>query len=244
MTSRFTRRILVVLHQAHSSPGRVGQELIRRGYELDIRRHALGEPLPVHLDDHDGAIIFGGPMSANDDLPFVRDEINWISQVALPSDKPYFGICLGGQMLAKSLGARVYGRADQRCEVGYFPIRPTAAGAELFDNPQHVYQWHVEGFDLPSGATMLAEGRDFPVQAMRYGDNAYGIQFHPELTTPMMKLWLEHASHRLVLPGAQAAELHYEGRAAHDLSLRHWLSRFLDRWLPQSADTGSAAILA
>ena len=240
------KRILIILHQEHSSPGRVGQALVARGYELDVRRHALGEPLPVTFEAHDGAVIFGGPMSANDDLPFIRAETDWISGVALKSDKPFFGICLGGQMLARSLGARVYGREDKRAEIGYFPIRPTAAGKGLFDDPQYVYQWHVEGFDLPAGATLLAEGNDFPVQAMRYGDKAYGIQFHPELTTPMMMRWLEHAAHRLVLPGAQPAEQHFQGRAAHDQSLRGWLDRFLDHWLPEkqvsvSSDTALAA---
>ncbi len=180
MIDQNTRRILVVLHQAHSSPGRVGQELHRRGYELDIRRHALGDPLPADMDGHDGAIVFGGPMSANDDLAFLRDEMNWISDVALRSAKPYFGICLGGQLLAKSLGARVYGRDDQRCEVGYYPIRPTAAGADLFDNPQHVYQWHVEGFDLPRGATMLAEGCDFPFRRCVMGPMPMAYRFTPK----------------------------------------------------------------
>lgn len=240
-----TERILIILHQEHSNPGRVGQALVARGYELDIRRHALGDPLPTTLDEHVGAVIFGGPMSANDDLPFIRSETNWIGDVALKSDKPFFGICLGGQMLAKSLGAKVYGREDQRAEIGYFPIRPTQEGADLFDNPQYVYQWHVEGFELPSGATLLAEGNDFPVQAMRYGDKAYGIQFHPELTTPMMKLWLEKAAHRLVLPGAQQAEEHFAGRAAHDASLRVWLERFLDHWLPLGkASTPSGPAIA
>ncbi|MDO8290882.1 MAG: glutamine amidotransferase [Parvibaculum sp.] len=230
-----TRSVLVVLHQAHSNPGRVGQELVRRGYTLDMRRPSLGEALPDTLEAHDGAIVFGGPMSANDDLPFIKTELDWISNVALKSDKPYFGICLGGQLLAKSLGARIFGHPESRCEVGYFPIRPTAEGAALFDDPQHVYQWHVEGFELPRGATMLAEGQDFPVQAMRYGDKAYGIQFHPELTTPMMQLWLEFGKARLALPGAQPHEAHVEGRAKHDLALRLWLTRFLNHWLPDSA---------
>lgn len=230
-----TRRILIVLHQESSTPGRVGQALVARGFELDMRRPALGDPLPGTLDGHEAAIIFGGPMSANDDLDFIRQETDWISRVALRSGKPYLGICLGGQLLARSLGARVYPHAQARVEVGYYPIRPTAEGAGLFSNPQYVYQWHVEGFDLPRGAVMLAEGNDFPVQAMRYGECAYGIQFHPELTTPMMKAWLERAAHRLVLPGAQAAELHFAGRAAHDGHLRGWLQRFLDTWLPQSA---------
>lgn len=227
-----TQRVLIVLHQERSSPGRVAQELLRRGCELDIRRPSLGDPLPENLRSHDAAIIFGGPMSANDDLPFIRTEKEWISDVALKEEKPYLGICLGAQLLAKSLGARVYGREDQRCEVGYFPIRPTAEGVQLFEDPQYVYQWHVEGFDLPAGAVQLAQGDDFPVQAMRYGKCAYGIQFHPELTSQMMNAWLVKARHRLALPGAQADHHHRAGRTQHDANLRGWLSRFLDHWLP------------
>lgn len=226
-----TQRILIVLHQERSSPGRIGQELARRGCALDIRRPSLGDPLPQSLEAHDGAIIFGGPMSANDDLPFIRTEKDWISGVALKEEKPYLGVCLGAQLLAKSLGARVYGREDRRCEVGYFPIRPTVDGAPLFDDPQYVYQWHVEGFELPAGAVQLAQGDDFPVQAMRYGKCAYGIQFHPELTSLMMNAWLIKARHRLAQPGAQAHAHHHAGRAQHDASLRNWLSRFLDHWL-------------
>jgi GMP synthase (glutamine-hydrolysing) len=228
------QRILIVLHQERSNPGRVAQELRRRGCELDIRRPALGDPLPRSMEAHDAAIVFGGPMSANDDLPFIRAETDWIS-TPLREEKPFLGICLGAQMLARNLGARVYGRADKRCEVGYFPIRPTTDGAALFENPQYVYQWHVEGFDLPAGAVQLAEGDDFPVQAMRYGKCAYGIQFHPELTSLMMNAWLVKARHRLALPGAQPDPHHRAGRAQHDAGLKAWLSRFVDHWLPRSA---------
>lgn len=228
------RRILIVLHQERSSPGRVGQALIRRGCELDIRRPSLGDPLPASMENHDAAIIFGGPMSANDDLPFIKAETEWIG-VPLKEEKPYLGICLGAQLMARHLGARVYGREDERVEVGYYPIRPTDEGRHLFDDPQYVYQWHAQGFDLPSGAVQLAEGDAFPVQAMRYGPRAYGVQFHPELTTPMMDAWLTFASHRLSQPGAQPAELHRKGRAEHDATLRAWLARFLDHWLPVEA---------
>lgn len=227
------RRILIILHQERSNPGRVAQELVRRGCELDIRRPALGDPLPETMAAHDGAIIFGGPMSANDDLPFIRAETDWIS-VPLKEEKPYLGICLGAQMLARNLGARVYGREDKKVEVGYFPVRPTPEGAHLFDDPQYVYQWHSEGFELPAGATLLAEGEDFPVQAMRYGESAYGIQFHPELTALMMNAWLTVARHRLVMPGAQPAAQHREARLLHDRALREWLGRFLDHWLEGS----------
>jgi len=155
-----THRVLIVLHQERSNPGRVAQELRARGCELDIRRPSLGDPLPETMEEHSAAVIFGGPMSANDNLPFIRAETDWISK-PLKAEKPYLGICLGAQLMAKHLGARVYGREDKRCEVGYFPIRPTEHGAGLFDDPQYVYQWHAEGFDLPHGAVQLAEGNDF-----------------------------------------------------------------------------------
>ncbi|MBA4210238.1 MAG: glutamine amidotransferase [Parvibaculum sp.] len=229
------RRILIVLHQERSSPGRVGQGLLRRGCELDIRRPALGDPLPGDMSGHDAAVIFGGPMSANDDLPFIKAETEWIG-VPLKEEKPFLGICLGAQMMARHLGARVYSREDERVEVGYYPIRPTGEGRALFDDPQYVYQWHGQGFDLPAGAAQLAEGEEFPVQAMRYGKAAYGLQFHPELSTPMMDAWLTLATQRLSQPGAQPVELHRQGREKHDATLKAWLGRFLDHWLPPEQD--------
>lgn len=229
------RRILIVLHQERSSPGRVGQGLLRRGCELDIRRPALGDPLPATMEAHDAAVIFGGPMSANDDLPFIKAETEWIG-VPLKEEKPFLGICLGAQMMARHLGARVYSREDERVEVGYYPIRPTGEGRALFDDPQYVYQWHGQGFDLPAGAAQLAEGEEFPVQAMRYGKAAYGLQFHPELSTPMMDAWLTLATQRLSQPGAQPVELHRQGREKHDATLKAWLGRFLDHWLPPEQD--------
>lgn len=151
-------------------------------------------------------------------------------------EKPFLGICLGAQMMARHLGARVYSREDERVEVGYYPIRPTGEGRALFDDPQYVYQWHGQGFDLPAGAAQLAEGEEFPVQAMRYGKAAYGLQFHPELSTPMMDAWLTLATQRLSQPGAQPVELHRQGREKHDAALKAWLGRFLDHWLPPEQD--------
>ena len=119
--------ILVVLHQERSSPGRVGQMLTEKGYPLDIRRPVLGDPLPDTLAGHAGAVIFGGPMSANDPEPFVKTEIDWIS-VPLKENKPYLGICLGAQMMVKNLGGNVGPDREGMTEIGWYPIRPTAHG--------------------------------------------------------------------------------------------------------------------
>ena len=108
-------------------------------------------------------------MSANDPDEFVRREIDWIS-VPLREQRPFLGICLGAQMLAMQLGARVAPHPEGRAEIGYYPIRPTPAGLALCPHwPDHVYHWHREGFELPRGAELLAEGGDFPIQAFQIG---------------------------------------------------------------------------
>ena len=100
----------------------MGVKLFRRGYSLDIRRPSLGEKLPETMNDHDVAIIFGGPMSVNDtNLDFIKYEIEWIN-VVLESKKPFLGICLGAQMLIKNLGGIVEHNYEQSSQIGFFDI--------------------------------------------------------------------------------------------------------------------------
>lgn len=222
-----TRPVLVVLHQETSTPGRIGQIMEAAGVRLDIRRPVLGEVLPETLDGHRGAVVFGGPPSANDQEPHLRREIDWL-EIPLREDRPFLGICLGAQMLAKHLGATVAPHPEGLVEVGYYPVEATAAGRALMPGwPPMVYQWHREGFTLPAGATLLAEGTTFPNQAMRYGSRAYGVQFHAELTLAMMHRWTTHGHSRLSLPGAQARREHFSGRAIHDAPVKRWLEQFL-----------------
>ncbi len=221
--------VLIVLHQETSTSGRVGNALRAFGHALDIRRPRFGDCLPETLDDHAGAVIFGGPMSANDRDDFVRREIDWIA-VPLREQRPFLGICLGAQMLAKQLGAKVAPHPEGRAQIGYYPIRPTAAGHAACPGwPDHVYHWHCEGFELPAGAEMLAEGSDFPVQAIQAG-HAFGFQFHPDVTYAMMHRWTTSDCEYLALPGARERHHHFADRAQHDVAERAWLNRFLDGW--------------
>ena len=111
------------------------------------------------------------------------------------------------------------------------PIRPTAAGNAVCPSwPDHVYHWHREGFELPHGAELLAEGDDFPVQAFQSG-HAFGFQFHPDVTYAMMHRWTTRGDARLELPGARARHHHFADRAVHDATERAWLKQFLDGWL-------------
>ena len=219
-------KILVVLHQELSSPGRVGQLLVESGYHLDIRRPPLGDPLPETLEHHQGAVVFGGPMSANDPDEFVKRETDWLA-VPLGENKPFLGICLGAQMLVNHLGGRVGPREDELVEIGWYPIKATDHGRQLIDWPDMVYQFHREGFSLPSGATLLAEAEHYPNQAFRYGETAWGLQFHAELTRVMMQRWVVHGSSRFVLPGAQSGREHLAGRMLWDMQLKRWLEDFL-----------------
>jgi GMP synthase (glutamine-hydrolysing) len=224
--------ILIVLHQEHSTPGRIGGALKAMGARLDIRRPSLGEPLPPNLVRHDGAVVFGGPMCANDSLDWVRREIDWLN-TPLAENKPLLGICLGAQMLSRALGSRVFSYEDKRSEIGYYPIKPTAAAERLCPAPfpRSVYQWHSDGFDLPEGAELLATGGgDFPNQAYRYGERAVALQFHPEVTYHMMCRWT-HGDDRLGRPGARSRPEHLGGWFQHDGRVAAWLAAFLPAWL-------------
>lgn len=219
--------VLIVLHQERSSPGRVGQMLEEKGYPLDIRRPVLGEELPKSLRNHAGAVVFGGPMSANDPDDYIKTEINWLD-VPLKENKPFLGICLGAQMLVRHLGGKVEADREERTEIGWYPIRPTEHGRLLMHWPKMVYHFHREGFSLPHGTKLLATGDVYPNQAFRYGENAWAVQFHAELTRAMMHRWVVHGAHRFVLPNAQQGREHLEGRMIFDAPLRAWLSDFLD----------------
>lgn len=236
-----SKQVLIIVHQATSTPGLIGQRLQAGGYRLDIRCPAEGDRLPATLDQHEAVVVFGGPMSANDDatLPFIRAELDWLP-VVLGSGKPYLGVCLGAQLLARVLGARVYAHLEGLKEIGYFPMRVTPAGVEDFGRSLQVYQWHGEGFELPTDAVLLAEGDLFPNQAFRYGENIYGVQFHPEITAEMIHTWTERGAEQLTLPGAQSRQEQLQHHQQHGEAIATWLDEFLWNWLGETALRESA----
>lgn len=234
---RSRQPILVILHQERSSAGRVGHQLIEAGFDLDIRRPPLGDELPETLERHAGAVVFGGPMSANDQDEFIRRETEWL-KVPLREKRPFLGICLGAQMLVNHLGGKVEGHGDGLVEIGWYPLKATEAGKALMPWPEMVYQFHREGFSLPRDATLLATADAYPNQAFRYGDSAWGVQFHAELTQLMMHRWVVHGAHRFELPGAQPGRDHLGGRLIWDMHLKRWLQEFLTTIFGRPADMG------
>ena len=132
-------------------------------------------------------------MSANDSLPFLQAELKLIER-ALREDIPVLGVCLGAQLLAKAMGARV--TKNPVPEIGWMPICPTeeAAGDPVLGSIRRgdpVFQWHSETFDLPSGAVQLAYSERCSQQAFRYGQRVYGVQFHPEVDSAIIQEWLD-----------------------------------------------------
>lgn len=232
--------VLLILHQEKSNPGRIAQWLANNGFPLDIRKPRFGCPLPDTLEDHAGAVIFGGPMSANDTDDFIKQETDWID-VPLREKKPFLGVCLGAQMLARHLGGEVLPCPQDGIEVGYYPLDPTEAGRDLCDCwPERFYQWHTEGFSIPQGAIRLAGTERFPNQAMTYGPAAAGVQFHPEITYALVNRWTSHRPDRLATKGARPRFEHFENHFLHAGDVANWIDVFMRQLLRAELTTSSA----
>jgi GMP synthase (glutamine-hydrolysing) len=222
--------VLLIQHLATSHTGLVGEWLVRHGHTIAVCRPLLQERLP-ETERFDGAIIFGGPQSANDPCPHLAQELHWLER-ALFQRQRLLGICLGAQLMAKALGARVAPHSQDQVECGYAWIDPGLPNPWI-EQTRAVYHWHQEGFSLPEGATLAARGRgDFPTQAF-CRDRALGVQFHPEATPAIMARWIERDAADLKRPGACAASAHWHGHDQHGLANARWLDLTLDRWLRQ-----------
>lgn len=186
-------RLHVIQHVEFEGPAGIADWARERGHDLAVTRPDAGQPLPGP-DGYDWLVVMGGPMSANDPLPWLAAEKRLI-EGALESGKLVLGVCLGAQLLASALGAPVY-RAVEK-EIGWLPVRrsPGAGGSAFFEGlPERftAYHWHGEMFDLPAGAVRLAETETCPNQAFEYGGRALGLQFHLEATEASVRGMTAH----------------------------------------------------
>lgn len=227
-----TARILLVDHPIGKRDDRASAALAARGYRIVWCRPAEGDALPDPGAGYAAAVVYGGPESANDgaDKDYIAKEIEWVG-AWVAADKPFLGLCLGGQILARALGAEVARHPDGLHEVGYAPVRPATPDHGFPAPPARVFQWHKEGFEVPAGAELLVAGEAFANQAFRHGAKAFGLQFHPEVSLAAMNRWIENASHMLAEPGAHPAERQRADAQTWDPPMAGWLEDFLDHWL-------------
>jgi GMP synthase (glutamine-hydrolysing) len=236
-------QVLVLQHIACEPPGVFEDVLAERAHELVRVELDEGEPLPAGT--WDAIVAMGGPMSVNDEgeHPWLAGEKAAIAS-HVRAGRPFWGSCLGAQLLASALGARVY--AGPAPEVGVLAVELTTDGLDdpvLGALPAAIdtLQWHGDTFDLPEGAVLLASSPAYPHQAFRVGRAAYAVQFHVEVTQAMGEEWAgvpayaEYAD-RVLGPGG-SDRLLAEFRLSSPLMQQHARELF-ERWC-DLAETGA-----
>jgi GMP synthase-like glutamine amidotransferase len=183
-------RVLVFRHVPFEGIGLIGRIFNERNVEVDYADLYRSDAALPDVSAYDALIFLGGPMSVNDDLPYLAREIEWIRE-AVAQRRHVLGICLGAQLIARAMGATV--RSNGAKEIGWYKLRFTEAAAKdpLFEglSCETVFHWHGETFDLPSGAELFASSDLCRNQAFRLGDRVYALQFHLEVTPDMIADW-------------------------------------------------------
>jgi len=203
------RKLLVFQHVPFEPLGTLDGQFRAAGFRLRYVNFArLTDPLP-DVRRYNGLVVLGGPMSVGqtDRYPHLAVEIEAI-RTALDANMPVLGICLGAQLLAVALGGRVFKNPVK--EIGWYDVTPTPAGEvdplfSSFAGTEKIFQWHGDTFSLPQGVVHLAESADCANQAFRFGDHAYGLQFHLEADEALIERWLETPVHVREIQGLAGA---------------------------------------
>jgi GMP synthase (glutamine-hydrolysing) len=230
--------VRVLQHIAPEGPGLIADALTRAGIGVAVTRPDLGEPVPARLDGAVGLLVMGGPMGVYEveRYPYLADEQRLIEQ-ALREGVPVLGVCLGSQLLAATLGARV--APGPRKEIGWFEVTASEAAADdplLGRAPSKfvALHWHGDVFDLPSGAVSLARSELTLHQAFRFGARAHGLLFHleaqPDQIEKMTREFADELSTAGVDPVTLLAQTSTRAQAAAEIAqsvFGAWAARLL-----------------
>ena len=193
------KRLLVFQHVPHEILGTFDPLLKAAGFRIRYVNFGRTPDAEPNVEKYDGLIVLGGPMciSQRENYPHLDTEIEAIRD-AMELQLPILGICLGAQLIAAALHARVHRNPVK--EIGWYDVSPTEEGSKdplfrFFGGNEKIFQWHGDTFEIPHGAVHLATSPDCANQAFRYGDRVYGLQFHLEVDGPLIERWLKTPVH-------------------------------------------------
>ncbi len=223
------RRVVLIKHEDGPADDRAATWLAAQGFELDWRAPYAGDTLEAPDGGVAGTVLYGGPQDIPeiDRHPFLAEEARWVER-CLRQGIPVLGLCLGGQVLAHALGAAVGPGPEGLHEFGYYPLFPTEAGRAVIPEGLVVAQAHFHEFAVPEGAVLLARSALYPHQAFRYDGNAFGFQFHPEITVEGFRRWQDADWAPWDEPGVQPRAEQDAAAARHDPAQHAWFLGFLD----------------
>ena len=228
------KNAVVIRHLAFENLGSLEIALQQKNYEVTYLDIASGSLKNFDSLAPELLIILGGPIGVYDELdyPFVVDEIRILKE-RLAVDLPTIGICLGAQLMARALGARVY--PGQEKEIGWSPIQLSLAGnISPLSNlaPDYMmFHWHGDTFDLPEGSVRLASSDKYKNQAFAWGECGLALQFHPEVTANGLEHWFVGHAHEISkTPGLSVSQLR-EDTASYIERLELQSAKFWQGWL-------------
>jgi len=229
------KNAIVIRHLAFEDLGSLTNVLKQQDYKVTYVEAGLDSLAEIDPLAPDLLVILGGPIGAYDeqDYPFIVDEMRLLES-RLASDLPTLGICLGAQLMARTLGAKVYPGKEK--EIGWSSLELSDAGmhsalAYLAVEHTSVLHWHGDTFDLPINSTLLASSAKYQNQAFSWGKSGLALQFHPEVTAPGLERWfIGHACEIAGTPGVSVAKLRRD-TADYAATLEVQATKFWQAWL-------------
>ena len=225
------RIIHVIEHWPVAEPDAGRRHLIARGFDVRVHEPWKGGRLPVLTGLEAGVMVMGGPQMVSEHRKwrYLTAEFRLIEQ-AMQKSVPLVGICLGSQMIAHVLGATVRYAPDDGLSMGFYETRATQAADSVLPPSLMTLNGNAQGWDLPAGATLLAASDEtvHPNQAFAYGETTVALQFHPEVTRPILDQWQREFADAIGRPGSRSKAAQDEGFAEHDAALKAWYRGFLD----------------
>ncbi|CAI3931768.1 GMP synthase [Commensalibacter communis] len=228
------KKLLVIRHLLFEDLGIFEDELIDIDFQIQYVEAPIADFNQLNIAEYDLLIILGGPIGAFDEelYPFIVQELSFI-QNYLETEKPILGICLGAQLIARLLGAKVY--PMQYKEIGFSTL---TINKEVINNPLisleniPILHWHGDQFDIPANCQPLASSTLCPNQAFSYKDHVLALQFHMEVNTKKIEQWLVGHNHELITAKIDLYQLRIDAKNYGQLITRAGKATFV-KWLAQ-----------